>query len=79
MTARFDVNSPVPLYVQVADHVESLVASGRLQPGARLPAERHFAEELGVSYVTVRKAVEVLRERGVVATSHGKGSFVVGP
>ena len=43
---------------------------------AKLPSERSFAEEYGVAYTTVRHAMAVLRERGIIVTVHGRGTFV---
>jgi GntR family transcriptional regulator len=43
---------------------------------AKLPSERSFAEEYGVAYTTVRHAMAVLRERGIIVTAHGRGTFV---
>ena len=61
-------------YVQVANDVERRIAAGEIK--MKLPAERALAEEYGVSYVTVRHAMQVLRERGVIITAHGRGTFV---
>jgi len=61
-------------YVQVADDVERRIAAGEIQK--KLPAERALADEYGVSYVTVRSAMKLLRERGVIITVHGRGTFV---
>jgi GntR family transcriptional regulator len=61
-------------YVQVASDVERRIAAGEIK--MKLPAERALAEEYGVSYVTVRHAMQVLRERGVIITAHGRGTFV---
>jgi GntR family transcriptional regulator len=72
----FDPASQVPLYVQIANHVEAQIASGELAPGGRLPAERDLAEQWGVAYQTVRRAMRELRERGLVASVVGKGTFV---
>jgi GntR family transcriptional regulator len=72
----FDPASQVPLYVQIADHVEAQIASGELAPGGRLPAERDLAEQWGVAYQTVRRAMRELRERGLIASVVGKGTFV---
>jgi DNA-binding GntR family transcriptional regulator len=43
---------------------------------ARLRSERDLAEHYEVSYGTIRRAMEVLRERGLIATIHGRGTFV---
>jgi DNA-binding GntR family transcriptional regulator len=63
-------------YLRVADDIASRIGSGELAPGARLRAERDLATHYGVSYGTVRHAMEVLRERGLIETIHGRGTFV---
>lgn len=67
-----------PLYEKIALHIESLVSSGKLQPGHRLPSERELAEGLGVGRGVVREAVKLLAERGLVTISPGRGTFVSG-
>jgi len=52
----FSVDSPTPVYVRVADWLESRIKSGELKPGARLPPERELARDFGVAYDTVRRA-----------------------
>jgi GntR family transcriptional regulator len=66
----------VPIYVQVADFVAARIASGEWQAGRRLPAERDLAAEWGVAYLTVRRAMAELRERGLVITVQGRGNYV---
>lgn len=61
-------------YVQVADDIQRRIAEGEII--AKLPSERSFAEEYGVAYTTVRHAMAVLRERGIIRTAHGRGTFV---
>ena len=61
-------------YMQVADDVERRINDGEIT--AKVPAERELAEEYGVAYTTVRRAMEVLRERGLIITRHGRGTFV---
>ncbi|WUO44122.1 winged helix-turn-helix domain-containing protein [Streptomyces sp. NBC_00285] len=67
------------IYVAVADHIEARIRAGKLHPGARLPAERDLAQEYGVAYLTVRRAAQVLRDRGLIETVHGRGTFVADP
>lgn len=74
----FDADSLVPLYVQAADYVAAQIANGDLARGSKLPAERDLAEQWGVAYQTVRRAMKELRERGLVASVVGKGTFVIG-
>jgi GntR family transcriptional regulator len=66
-------------YLRVAEDIAGRIASGELKPGTRLRAERELAEYYEVSYGTIRRAMEVLRERGLIATIHGRGTFVTSP
>jgi DNA-binding GntR family transcriptional regulator len=61
-------------YVQVAQDVERRITEGEIT--RKLPSERGFAEEYGVAYTTVRHAMALLRERGIIVTVHGRGTFV---
>jgi GntR family transcriptional regulator len=67
---------PAYMYARVADHVAARIAAGELAPGAMLPGEREMAAEYGVAIGTVRRAVEELRDRGLVVTLAGKGTYV---
>lgn len=72
--------SPEPIgyvYVRVADQVEQEIRDGRLPYGARLPNERDMGAQYGVAPGTARRAVQELRDRGLVATLANKGTFVV--
>jgi GntR family transcriptional regulator len=63
-------------YVQIADHLAARIEAGELAPGTRLPPERELAAEYGVAYNTLRQAIDVLRERGLVVTLRGHGNYV---
>lgn len=77
---HFDPRGPDLIYMQVADHIEARIEQGELSPGQRLPSERDLAEEYGVAYMTIRRAIRELREqRGLVRSVHGKGTFVTRP
>lgn len=71
-----DPTAPKLIYVQVADHIAARIAAGELEPGSRLPAERDLAAEYGVAYDTMRRATAVLRDRGLILTIVGRGTFV---
>ncbi len=73
----FDPDSITPLYVQVADYIAAQISTGKLRLGARLPAERDLADQWGVAYQTIRRAMRELRERGLVTSVVGKGTFVL--
>lgn len=66
-----------PLYVQLADVIAGKIASGDLAPDRPIPSENHLADEYGVARLTARRAAQELRERGLIVTVRGKGSFVV--
>lgn len=65
------------VYVRVANQVEAEIRSGRLPHGARLPNERDMAAQYGVAPGTARRAVQELRDRGLVVTLPNKGTFVI--
>jgi DNA-binding GntR family transcriptional regulator len=71
-----DPTAPKLIYEQVADHITARIEDGELRPGARLPAERDLAVEYGVAYDTIRRATALLRERGLIITIIGRGTFV---
>ncbi len=73
---RFDPAGPELVYVMVADDIAAKIASGELSPGARLPGEAALAAQYGVARMTVSRAVRELRERGLVTTVIGKGTYV---
>ncbi|MFJ8546960.1 GntR family transcriptional regulator [Streptomyces sp. NPDC093586] len=66
-----------PLYVQLADVITKKIKSGELAPDRPIPSENHLADEYGVARLTARRAAQELRERGLIVTVRGKGSFVV--
>jgi DNA-binding GntR family transcriptional regulator len=72
-----NTSGPELVYRQVASHLAGRIESGRLAPGTRLPAERDLARFYGVAYDTIRRATAELRERGLIVTVHGRGTFVV--
>jgi DNA-binding GntR family transcriptional regulator len=72
-----DPDAPKLIYEQVADHIAARIASGELTPGAKLPAERDMAVEYQVAYDTIRRATALLRQRGLIITIVGRGTFVV--
>ncbi|MFC9507534.1 GntR family transcriptional regulator [Streptomyces sp. NPDC057002] len=72
-----DPMSARPLYIQLADVIAGKIASGELAPDRPIPSENHLADEYGVARLTARRAAQELRERGLIVTVRGKGSFVV--
>ncbi|APO75857.1 GntR family transcriptional regulator protein [Rhizobium etli 8C-3] len=64
------------LYRQVADQIRSMIATGELAVGQRLPPERELAEKLAVSRPTIREALIVLEVEGLVHIRMGSGIYV---
>jgi GntR family transcriptional regulator len=75
----FDPNPAAYVYMEVADHLAARITAGELAPGARLAGERELAEEYGVALGTARRAVQELRDRGLVETLPAKGTYVKEP
>ena len=73
---EIDATGPKLVYVQVADWITGRIERGELAPGHKLPAERDLAAEIGVGYMTVRRAMRLLRERGLIVTVVGRGTFI---
>jgi GntR family transcriptional regulator len=75
---KFDATSlkAVYIYVGVADHIAARIEAGELASGARLPAERDLAADYQVAVGTARRAVEELRQRGLVVTLPAKGTYI---
>ena len=73
---HFESASRVPLYRQVQDQLRAAVLAGELKGGARLPASRVLAEELGISRPTIVKVLENLKSEGYFEARQGSGTFV---
>jgi GntR family transcriptional regulator len=68
-----------PKYQQIADRLRGQIASGALEPGRRLPSEPDLATEYDASRNTVRLAIALLINQGLVVSRQGLGTFVVEP
>lgn len=64
------------LALQVRDEVAALVADGELKPGDQLPSEADLVTRFGVARTTVREALKLLEQDGIVHVQHGRGRFV---
>jgi DNA-binding FadR family transcriptional regulator len=75
------VGDPAGLADAVAQRLSEAIRLGLLLDGERLPPEARLAEQLGISTVTLREALAVLREQGLVTTRRGRGggTFVSAP
>jgi GntR family transcriptional regulator len=73
---EIDRDSDVPVGVQLAWHLRSRI--GALQPGDRLPGVRDLAAATGVNVNTIRAVYAKLESEGLLASEHGRGTFVSG-
>lgn len=71
-----DPLAPTPLYVQLADLLAGMIERGELKEGHPLPSESYLQQEYGLARGTVRSAIRVLRERGLVTTAPQRGTYV---
>jgi len=70
-------NQERPRYLAIADAIAEDIDAGRLEPSARLPAQRDLAYRLGVTVGTVSRAYQVLARRRLVSGQVGRGTFVL--
>lgn len=66
-----------PIYVRIADGIESAVDTGALPIGGKLPPQRDLAYDLGVTIGTISRAYALARERGLVSGEVGRGTYVL--
>jgi GntR family transcriptional regulator len=71
-----DPNSSQPLYQQLQRALREAIEKRILSPDDALPSERQLAADLGVSRITVRKAIDGLTAEGLLVSRHGAGNFV---
>jgi GntR family transcriptional regulator, sialic acid-inducible nan operon repressor len=64
---------------EVSERLESLIASGRLRPGDKLPPERELMKLFGVGRPSIREALFALQRKGLISTSAGARPVVVSP
>ncbi len=76
MLTTIDIDSSVAVYVQIENHVQFAIASGKLQAGDQLPSVRELSERLGVNPNTVAKAYRDLEVMGLLYTRRGMGVFI---
>lgn len=67
------------VYERIADEIRESIRAGQLEPGDRLPAETVLAERYGRSVLTIREALRLLRDEGLIEKQHGRGTFIREP
>jgi GntR family transcriptional regulator len=71
-----DPDDSLPLYQQLQRGLREAIEKRILGPEDALPSERQLAEDLGVSRITVRKAIDGLAAEGLLVSRQGSGNFV---
>lgn len=79
MVLEIDFRSHVPIYLQIFEQVERMVATGLFKPEDQLPTVRQLAAELRINFNTVARAYRLLDEAGVISTQRGRGTYVLEP
>lgn len=79
LTLTIDRGLEDPVYQQVADQVQRLVASGALVPGTALPSVRQLAGDLGVNLNTIARAYRLLEGEGFLVIRDRAGVAVAAP
>lgn len=79
LSSQSDQITRRPIRAQIHEKLGYMINQGLLRPGDELPSERRIAETLGVSRETVRSALAILREEGMISIAHGTSTVVIGP
>lgn len=66
-----------PLYEQIVEQIKLQIVNGTLKVGDQLPTERELAEQFQVSRTSVREAIKILQQVGLLEVSPGRGTFIV--
>lgn len=69
-------NSKQPLYLQIRSFLRQKIESGELKPGDQIPIEAELAEQFNVSRITIKSALKLLVDEGLVSRTAGRGTFV---
>lgn len=74
-TVNINYRDPRPIYEQVRDGLRTLIVSGALAGGEKLPSVRELAAQLAINPNTIQRAYRELEQEGYVYSVPGKGSF----
>ncbi len=68
----------MPLYIQLADKIRQEIREGKINPGEKLMSENEMVKYYQIGRLTIREALSVLVNEGLLVKHHGKGTFCVG-
>lgn len=78
MTMSVEQNRTSPVHAAVADEMVRTIQREQMRAGARLPSQKELAERYGVSRHVIRRAMDLLEQRGLLAGRQGSGTYVRG-
>ena len=76
LAETIDPSSDRAVYKQIADHLRAAIGKGRLREGDQLPSEAQLMSHYGVARMTVRNALRILQDEGLITAEHGRGVYV---
>ncbi len=71
-------SNPTPIYRQIADQLRHRILSDEFTKSQKLPSNRELAERYKVNHLTVRQALKLLEQDGIIDIAHGRGAFILG-
>lgn len=72
-------STALPTYQRIKDMILQLVSQGNLVPGSQIPSENELVDALGISRMTVNRAMRELTSEGILTRSRGVGTFIASP
>ena len=76
MTILLSSKNGVPIYDQICSQIREQIVSGKLKEHEMLPSIRGLAKDLGISFITTKRAYEELEREGFIYTLPAKGCYV---
>lgn len=72
-----DYSEQPPAYMQIAADIRDKIKSGKFPPGERIPPQRTLAEDYQVAGNTIRDALKILRDEGIIGVQSTRGTIVL--
>lgn len=74
---ELDRDGEIPISRQLAGILRAAIEAGEIPPGRPVPSKRYLTGEYGIAGSTVDKAMQILKDAGLIRTAKGLGLFVV--
>ncbi len=76
MFLMLEINSELPIYLQIRDQIIAGIANGQLKPGTSLPSIRQLAADFGINLHTVNKSYDLLEREGFIQLRRKTGAVI---